>query len=159
MSLSNITPELTEKYTKHSLLGYRLKAAGITLSGLALMLLARSIEPDPQGFGSHQQLGLPECGFYQRTGYPCPTCGMTTAFAYMVRGRPIQAFITQPAGALAALACLGLTILAGYTALTGKKIRVAVPHGFGLKIGLLMFITALLSWLWRCALVWQHHSL
>jgi hypothetical protein len=159
MEIPSISSELTEKHTKLPLLGYRLIAIGITVSGLALLFLARSVEPDPQGFGSHQQLGLPECGFHQRTGYPCPTCGMTTAFAYMVRGRPIQAFITQPAGALTALACLGLTVMAGYAALTGKKIRVAVPRGLGLKITLIVLITVLLSWLWRCAIVWRHNSL
>lgn len=40
------------------------------------------------------------CGFKQRTGLPCPTCGMTTATLAFAQGRVIEAFYTQPACAL-----------------------------------------------------------
>lgn len=37
-------------------------------------------------------------------GYPCPTCGMTTAVAHAVRGELRSAFRAQPAGLALALA-------------------------------------------------------
>jgi hypothetical protein len=40
------------------------------------------------------------CGFKQRTGLPCPTCGMTTATLAFARGKILQAFYIQPACAL-----------------------------------------------------------
>jgi hypothetical protein len=40
------------------------------------------------------------CGMKQRTGLPCPTCGMTTAVLAFARGAVFTAFYTQPAGAL-----------------------------------------------------------
>jgi hypothetical protein len=39
------------------------------------------------------------CGMKQRTGLPCPTCGMTTSVLAFARGDLITAFYVQPAGA------------------------------------------------------------
>ncbi len=67
---------------------------------LGLLGIASGLEPEPSGLGTHRQLGLPPCSFQVRTGQPCPTCGMTTAFAWMVRGRLWEAWRAQPAGCL-----------------------------------------------------------
>jgi hypothetical protein len=40
------------------------------------------------------------CGFKQRTGLPCPTCGMTTATIAFAQGEIFRAFYIQPACAL-----------------------------------------------------------
>ena len=56
---------------------------------------------------------LGPCGFKQRTGLPCPTCGMTTATLAFSQGRILDAFYIQPACAL--LWCL--TVLAAFCAL------------------------------------------
>ena len=77
------------------------------LLGLALVLgmllgFARWLEPDPRGFGTHTQLGLPPCTFMALTGQRCPTCGMTTAFSWFTRGRLDQAWRASPAGTLLA---------------------------------------------------------
>lgn len=42
-------------------------------------------------------LFLGYCGFKQRYGLPCPTCGMTTATLAFAQGRIIEAFYIQPA--------------------------------------------------------------
>jgi len=39
------------------------------------------------------------CGMKQRTGLPCPTCGMTTCVLAFTRGEVLRAFYVQPAGA------------------------------------------------------------
>ncbi|MBN1505362.1 MAG: DUF2752 domain-containing protein, partial [Sedimentisphaerales bacterium] len=39
------------------------------------------------------------CGMKQRTGLPCPTCGMTTAVLAFARGDLPTSFYVQPAGA------------------------------------------------------------
>jgi hypothetical protein len=77
----------------------------LALGLLAVFALARWLEPSPKGFGTHTQLGLPPCHFAWVTGHPCPSCGMTTSFAWFVRGRYDRAFGANPAGSLLAAAC------------------------------------------------------
>jgi hypothetical protein len=69
---------------------------------LALLATARLLRPDPRGYGTHTQLGLLPCGFQATTGYPCPSCGMTTALAWATRGRLDRAWRANPAGCLLA---------------------------------------------------------
>ncbi len=40
------------------------------------------------------------CGFKQRYGLPCPTCGFTHAVLYFAQGRIVRSFSAQPAAAL-----------------------------------------------------------
>lgn len=84
--------------------------------GLAAVLgVACWLEPDPRGFGTHTQLGLAPCTFAWVTGHRCPTCGMTTAFAWFARGRFLQSWRANPAGSLLAPTCVVLVpwLLAG----------------------------------------------
>lgn len=69
----------------------------------ALLATARWLTPAANGWGTHQQLGLPPCFFHQMMGIPCPTCGMTTSFAHTVRLHFYDAFVAQPFGFLACL--------------------------------------------------------
>lgn len=119
-------------------------------AGLAVVFaVASRLEPSPSGIGTHQQLGLPPCHFAVVTGRPCPTCGMTTAFAWLVRGRFIESLSANPAGAILATACVALVpwLVAG--AARGR------PWFFksleGPLIGLLTATVALslLSWMVR----------
>lgn len=66
-------------------------------SGTVLAIAAR-LSPDPRGFGTHESLGLPPCGFLATNGYPCMTCGMTTAFANMIRLDVAAAWRANPMG-------------------------------------------------------------
>ena len=96
----------------------RLYAAGMTAAAVALLITAASVSPDCQGMGTHRQLTVTPhaCAFVTMTGLPCPTCGMTTAFAYTVRGQVGSALRAQAAGCVLALmtaagALVGLTAL------------------------------------------------
>jgi len=74
---------------------------------LTLVLgLARHLVPDPRGFGTHAQLGLPGCGFLWLTGLPCPACGLTTCFARLAHGQ-FAAASANPVGMILFLAVLG----------------------------------------------------
>lgn len=81
---------------------------------LCPLVVAAFLRPDDCGHGTHQQLGLPPCTFEVLFGKPCPSCGSTTAFAYVVRGRFSEALRANVGG----------TLLAGLFA-------VAVPWLFG----------------------------
>jgi Protein of unknown function (DUF2752) len=129
---------------------WRFCAGLVAIVCLTVLVAAACIKPDPAGLGTHKQLGQPECGFYERTGFPCPTCGMTTAFAYMVRGKFLNSFSVQPAGAMAALLCLIMVPAGGYVALGGQRLdnifQLAGIHCMSLFY--LAGAIVLLSWGW-----------
>ncbi len=64
----------------------------------AVVVTAATLTPSPLGHGTHTQLGLPPCGFLSFTGVPCPGCGLTTAFANMVRLDVVSAARANPFG-------------------------------------------------------------
>jgi hypothetical protein len=78
----------------------------VSALGLAGVLgVACLLEPDPRGYGTHTQLGLPPCAFSVLTGNRCPACGMTTSFAWFVRGRFDRSWRANPVGSLLAPTC------------------------------------------------------
>ena len=66
-------------------------------------------------------LGL--CGFKQRTGLPCPTCGMTTATLAFAQGKIFEAFYTQPACGLLCSVMVIVAIIAFIIAVFGVYFR------------------------------------
>lgn len=96
--------------------GARAWASLIAVGCASILALAAMLNPDPRGYGTHEQLSLGRwgsgpCGMLVMTGLPCPTCGMTTAFAHTVRGQWLRAAYVQPAGFVLALATIA-TLLA-----------------------------------------------
>jgi hypothetical protein len=83
---------------------------GLFAAGMiAVFAVACWLQPDPRGFGTHLQLGLPPCHFKEMTGLRCPHCGMTTSFSHVVRGEFSAAWSANPCGVLLAAVC-GLCI-------------------------------------------------
>ncbi len=80
----------------------------LSLGLIAGFCLAATLQPDPRGYGTHRQLGLPPCTVRLLFGIPCPSCGMTTSFASLMRGQLDQSFRANPAGLLLGLACAAL---------------------------------------------------
>jgi len=93
----------------------RTVAAVISLSVLALFGTLWVLQRLDFDFG----LLFNPCGFKQRTGWPCPACGMTTSVLAFARGQVLTAFYVQPAAALLC-SLLGLGgFLAFLIAITG----------------------------------------
>jgi len=63
------------------------------------------------------------CGFKQRTGLPCPTCGMTTATLAFAQGRIFEAFDIQPACGFLCSVMVITAILASIIAVFGIYFR------------------------------------
>lgn len=91
---------------------------------LGVLGLAAWMDPHPDGHATHTQLGLPSCQWVAAMGKPCPTCGMTTAFAHAADGCYAQAAATQPFGLLLALGAATVFWGALHGAITGVR----VPH-------------------------------
>ena len=131
----------------------RIKATVMAAAAIGVLGLARYAEPDADGTGTHTRLGLAPCGFLLTTGMPCPSCGMTTAYAELMHGRILRGFLVQPAGAVLCLATIFLAMLGTVVVWTGRG--VAIPWyriqprwilivGLGLLLG---------SWAYKMAVI------
>jgi hypothetical protein len=116
---------------------------------LALLAVAVALPPDPRGFGTHMRLGTGPCGVLIVTGYPCPTCGMTTAFAHVVRGEWWRAFLVQPAGFVLALGTLALTVVSAATLARGRWPRVRLPFVTPYRAFLALLVLLLGGWAFK----------
>jgi hypothetical protein len=91
-------------------------------AGLAgLVALGAVLTPSPEGVGTHTALGLPACRMILETGHPCPTCGVTTAFALASHGRWWEALVTQPLGFVLFLGVVGGIVLNVAAAAAGRS--------------------------------------
>jgi hypothetical protein len=97
-------------------------AAAIGLACLALLIVSATLRADEAGYGTHTQLGLPPCQLKVQMDMPCPSCGMTTAFALAADGRLISAVATQPFGALLALLTAMVLLVSIHVVVTGMNI-------------------------------------
>jgi hypothetical protein len=98
----------------------RVKALMVLAGCMALLAMALLLKPDPSGVGTHTRMGWPPCTMLTITGYPCPTCGMTTAFAYAVRGQWLAAFHAQPAGFLLAMGTMIVAVFSFGAVISGR---------------------------------------
>lgn len=120
----------------------RVWASVILLGCLALLGTACYLHPDPHGYGTHRQFGGGPCGMLVMTGLPCPTCGMTTAFAHTVRGQWLRAAWVQPAGFVLALGTIVTAVVAMVTIVRGVWPRwgLAWIPPYRLFLGLLVLL-------------------
>jgi len=116
-----------------------LAAAGCAI--LAAAAVAARLDPDPRGYGTHEQLGLPPCLVQVRWGVRCPSCGFTTAWAHAGRGAWRAALAAHAGGTAAWGLGLAWAAWALATALTGTWI--AGPPRWGLWQGAAAAVAAL----------------
>jgi len=124
--------------------------------GLSMLLgIAAYLRPDQRHFGTHEQLGLPPCSFYFLFGVPCPTCGMTTSWALVMRGEVIDALRVNAGGAmLAALAILAAPWSLA-TAIRGRRFG-WTPRGAWIP-WIAGGILAVVLLQWGCRLIMHFH--
>ncbi|MEO0474843.1 MAG: DUF2752 domain-containing protein [Planctomycetota bacterium] len=103
--------------------GARFGAMLIALVCAAPLIFAATLTPSDAGMGTHMQMGLPDCGFKLATGYPCATCGCTTAFAHAAEGSLLTSFLTQPFGAVLAVSLAIMAMIAGWSAVSGMRLE------------------------------------
>jgi hypothetical protein len=127
----------------------RLVSLVISLGCLTVLIIAARLTPDPAGVSTHTHLGLHQCEFLDKTGIPCPSCGMTTSFAWFVRGNLLASLYIQPMGTVLAASCAFVFWAALYIAISGKpfaRLMRLVPSRY--YVGPLL-TWALLAWAWK----------
>lgn len=127
----------------------RLRGVVVAAACWALLLLGTSLRPRPSGLGTHEQLGLPGCSFLARTGFPCPSCGLTTSFSAAAQGRWGAALKAQPFGVAIYLAVLVLGAAGMGELICGDGILETIPVRFWwIWVGLAGMLA---GWGWRLA--------
>lgn len=124
------------------------------LAGIAaaVVVTARVLSPDPI-HGSSAQLGLPPCGFQQLTGYPCPGCGLTTAFSYMAHFDPGGAWHVNAFGILLFAVTAGFVPFAITALVRGWSLHGALDRIHGEQTVIALSLLALAYWLVRVLLL------
>jgi hypothetical protein len=96
--------------------------------------------------GAHRQLGLPPCSFLDLTGVPCPSCGLTTSFAYTVRGDFSNGLRANWVGVLMVIGCVVMVPWAAYSAWKGRLLGVKSLEGPLVATVLISFLLLFLRW-------------
>ncbi len=109
----------------------RLIALGMSLSIVALFGLLWYLQEREFDFS---RLFDP-CGFKQRTGWPCPGCGMTRSVLAFARGDVLMSFYCQPAAAMMCSVLVAAVIFAFPVAVLGVYFRFFDRIFHELKIG------------------------
>jgi hypothetical protein len=106
------------------------RASLVLIAVLLVGVFAVAILLDPYRDGkvwlveTHRQLGLPPCTFKDLTGYPCPSCGMTSSFALAIRGDLWHSAQANFVGTLLALGCLAFIPWGLACAITGRLLGI-----------------------------------
>lgn len=105
----------------------------------------------PRTMSTHTQLGMPPCNFVAMTGKPCPSCGMTTSFALLVRGDVVASARANWVGSIICVLWALMLVWALASGLWGKALF--VPPGRGETVFTVIVGTVLLLMLSRWAAV------
>jgi len=117
----------------------------------AVLRLASSLHPSARGIGTHEQLGLVPCRFHLLTGIPCPSCGLTTSFAYAAHFQFHQAFVSSPFGLL--LFCVVVLAVPTSFVLLWQRMSwlQAVEKFDGATVTMWMVVAYGASWIYKIA--------
>ncbi len=124
--------------------------AGIAVG---LWILGAKLTPDPNGYGTHEQLGLQPCMPMQLWNVPCPGCGVTTSVSLAAHGDFLASARNQPFGFLVALFFAAVVVWAPIATLLGRDLwRDLQSMRYGLWAKVLIAFVAL-SWIYKLVLV------
>jgi len=111
--------------------------------------VAGLLRPAPQGHGTHQQLGLPPCTFLVLFGKPCPSCGMTTAWANLVHGHLGAALRTHVTGTVLAVLDLAGAVWLLAVACRGRWVGGVPNSTAGSRLASVIVAVTLIEWVLR----------
>ena len=121
------------------------------IASVVMFLLAARLSPAAEGFGTHQQLGLPPCSTLALFGIRCPSCGMTTSWSLFVRGEWITSVQINAGGFLLATIALVYLPASCYLCISGRASRggwLSLALAIALSVAL---VVAFVQWGWRLA--------
>ena len=121
--------------------------AAIVLAGCTIVLgVGAWLEPSPSGLGTHTQLHLPPCGWIAVADLPCPTCGMTTAFAHAANGNLLQSFLAQPLGCILAVSAAMMWLISIHVLVTGSRLGGAMARLWSRHVAWSLAFAVVAAW-------------
>ena len=100
----------------------RIVGAIVMAPCVALLAAAWSLTPRTIGYGTAGQLDIPDCSILIRTGYPCPTCGMTTSVSATAHGQLGLAFKAHPFGIVLFAVAAALAVASLWQLVSGRSV-------------------------------------
>ena len=112
--------------------GLRRRLRGLLVAAPCLAMLAVGwfLEPCKSGYGTADQLGVPACSWIVNTGWPCPSCGLTTSVSAAVQGDVRAGLRAQPFGPVLAAAAAVLAAAGLSQALTARDVLADLRFGW-----------------------------
>ncbi|MBI3408388.1 MAG: DUF2752 domain-containing protein [Planctomycetes bacterium] len=142
--------EHVQAHRRRLALWVRLALVGIALGLVVVFGIALRLNPN-QGDRvwlneTHTQLGLPDCTFKSLTGLPCPSCGMTTSFAWLVRGNVWNSLRANFVGTLLALVALAYIPWGFLSAAKGRLLGIGYWDVWLIRLVLGFFVLMFVRW-------------
>jgi hypothetical protein len=132
-------------------LGRRMIALAVSLACAAVLGVAAWLTPSESGIGTHRVMNLPPCTWVAMADIPCPTCGMTTAFAHAANGNFFRSFNAQPMGFLLAFFTAMALLVSAHVAVTGSRLGSAFTKLWGRRAAWTLSIFVLAAWGYKVA--------
>lgn len=127
----------------------RLMLAALGAGLLTLLALALKLEPDRTGYGTHRQLGLPPCTFVTLFGNRCPSCGMTTSWAYLMQGQWTRAVEANSGGTLLGLLALLAAPWTLASSVRGRLVWGDPGQRAYIAVVIVVVVVTMMQWGWR----------
>lgn len=140
----------------------RLALVAMVLCWIGVFAVALRLNPYEDGKvwleETHRQLGLPECTFKSITKLPCPSCGMTSSFALLVRGDVWNALRANWVGA--GLAVLGAAFVpwALISVVRGRWLWFRRIEDIFIRLTVLFLVAMFARWGIVLLLIWWNRS-
>jgi hypothetical protein len=113
---------------------------------------------EPLRMETHRKLGLQPCTFKEITGLPCPSCGMTTSFAHLVRGDVWNSLRANAVGTVLASFCLLLIPWSAASVLKGRTLFVVSLDRAVMCVVITLMTLMLLRWGVVLGLTWSGYG-
>ncbi len=134
---------------------------GIGVVLTAIFAAAAYINPygpdgTPRTSATHTQLGIPPCNFKMITDKGCPSCGMTTSFALVVRGDVSASLRANWVGTTICVLWALTLVWAVSSALWGRMLLIPRQRGVGEVVftAITGMVVVLMLVRWGALLMW-----
>jgi hypothetical protein len=122
---------------------------------LGLLVARVLLTPAPEGYGTHEQLGLPPCQSMDWFRIPCPGCGVTTSVAWFAHAGLWESLSTQPLGFALGAAALFAAPLAALAHVRGQDLGAEVRRWNRRETWFAFGAYALLAWIYKALVYWS----